>query len=386
MAKTEIDITVARGVHNKKAFFEKILAGVGVQIGGRGPVDVQVHDERAYARVIRDGMLGAGESYMEGWWDCNALDKLTSRMLRTDLLGQVGNNMWLWIALKIKGLMNLQRGARSRDVADVHYNLSNEFFENMLGQTMAYSCGYWRTADDLDQAQRDKHNLVCRKLDLQPEDRVLDIGCGWGSFAQYAAAEIGCQVTGITIASEQAEYARKLCSGLPVDILLMDYRSRDLRASGPFDKIVSIGMFEHVGARNFGGFMQLVSEMLMPAGLFLLHTIGKTDHMPALWMNRYIFPNSDLPTMMEISGAADSHVVLEDLHNFGVDYDRTLMSWYHNFATASKYPHQRYDDRFYRMWRFYLLTAAASFRNRKLQLWQCVFSKDGLPGGYVSIR
>lgn len=386
MAKTEIDITVARRVRNEKAFLDQILGDAGIHIGGPGPADIQVHDERAYARVIRDGMLGAGESYMEGWWDCSALDEVASRILRTDLQWQVGNNAWLWMVLKVRGLMNLQRGARSEEVADLHYNLGNQFFANMLGETMTYSCGYWRSADSLDQAQRDKLDLVCRKLDLQPDDRVLDIGCGWGSLARHAAAEFGCRVTAVTNGKEQAEYAQNLCSGLPVDILLMDYRSGDLRASGPFDKIISIGMFEHVGARNFRSFMQLVSDLLTPAGLFLLHTIGKTNRMPAMWMNRYIFPNSYLPTIMDISDAAHSHFVLEDLHNFGTDYDRTLMSWYDNFAKFSNSSHQEYDDRFYKMWRFYLLTTAAGFRTRKLQLWQCVFSKDGLPGGYDSIR
>lgn len=386
MKRPEINTAIARGVRDKRAYLVRFLESVGVQVDGNKPGDIQVHDDRMYARIVRDGMLGAGESYVDGWWDCDALDELTSRLLATDILARIGNNPWLWLTSRLSGLVNLQHGARARKVADVHYNLGNEFFEAMLGPSMAYSCGYWRSADDMDTAQRDKHELVCRKLALKAGDRVLDIGCGWGGFARHAAELHGCHVFGITIAEEQARYAEQLCSGLPVEIRLLDYRDSRLTAHAPFDKIVSIGMFEHVGRKNHAKFMRLAADLLSPEGLFLLHTIGKIGHMPALWVSRYIFPNSYLPTMSDIHDAVDPRLVLEDVHNFGTDYDRTLMAWNRSFEAAARSGRITCDDRFHRMWRFYLLTSAASFRNRKLQLWQCVFSRDGLTEGYRAVR
>ena len=254
----------------------------------------------------------------------------------------------------------------------------------MLDTRMVYTCAYWKDATDLDAAQTAKLDLVCRKIDLQPGQKILDIGCGWGSFACYAASEYGAEVVGVTVSKEQAELARKRCAGLPVEIRLQDYRD----VTEQFDHIISLGMFEHVGDKNFRSYMEKVHQCLKDDGLFLLHTIG---HMLTVkngdpWINRYIFPNSQIPSVYHIGKAIDNLFVMEDWHNFGADYDRTLLVWYNNFKQHWPELKKNYDDRFYRMWRYYLLMCAGVFRARYIQLWQIVLSKNGIPGGYYSVR
>jgi cyclopropane-fatty-acyl-phospholipid synthase len=253
----------------------------------------------------------------------------------------------------------------------------------MLGPTMAYSCGYWRKANTLEEAQNAKHELACRKLGLRDGLRVLDIGCGWGGFAKYAATHYGVEVTGVTLSMAQAEYAEQRCAGLPVRIELRDYR--DVRES--FDRIVSIGMFEHVGPGNYREYFESVRRNLAADGLFLLHTIGTLRSKRTMnhWMARYIFPNAVVPSGSQILRAAEGIFVLEDWHNFGADYDKTLMAWHANFEAAWPALCDRYGERFRRMWRYYLLTCAGSFRARQSQLWQVVFSKHGVPGGYARV-
>ncbi|OHC28877.1 MAG: cyclopropane-fatty-acyl-phospholipid synthase, partial [Pseudomonadales bacterium RIFCSPLOWO2_12_59_9] len=242
----------------------------------------------------------------------------------------------------------------------------------------------WQGAANLAQAQEHKLDLVCRKIGLQPGERVLDIGCGWGSFAEFAAQRYGAQVVGITISREQAELARRRCKGLPVEIRLQDYR--DLNE--PFDHIVSLGMFEHVGWKNYATYMAVVQRCLRDSGLFLLHSIGANDcrkHCDA-WIDRHIFPNGGLPSIAQIGKAIGNNFVMEDWHNFGADYDRTLMAWQANFERHWDELASTYNQRFYRMWNYYLLTCAGAFRARDIQLWQIVLAKGGVPGGYQAVR
>jgi cyclopropane-fatty-acyl-phospholipid synthase len=249
---------------------------------------------------------------------------------------------------------------------------------------MTYTCGYWQGALNLEQAQADKLDLVCRKIALQPGDRVLDIGCGWGSFAEFAALRYGAQVVGVTISRQQAQLARQRCDGLPVEIRLQDYRDLD----EPFDHIVSLGMFEHVGWKNYATYMQVAQRCLGDSGVFLLHTIGANSsckHCDA-WISRYIFPNGGLPSIAQLGKSLEGRFVLEDWHNFGADYDLTLMAWHANFERHWHELTGSYDQRFYRMWRYYLLICAGAFRARDIQLWQLVLSKKGLSGGYLSVR
>lgn len=282
-------------------------------------------------------------------------------------------------------VLNAQAGQGSYEVGRRHYDLGNDLYQAMLGRRLVYSCGYWPKARDLDAAQEVKLDLVCRKLGLHPGQHVLDIGCGWGEALKFASERYGVSGVGVTISEEQAAHARELCAGLPVEIRLQDYRQLDER----FDAVFSIGMFEHVGVRNYRHFFDVARRCLARYGLLLLHTIGgnvsryRTDP----WIARYIFPNSMLPSAAQIARAFEGRFVLEDWHGFGADYDLTLQAWRSNIerAWASLDP-RHYDERFKRMWRFYLAASMASFRCRHAQLWQLVLSPDGVPGGYTAAR
>lgn len=363
---------------------EWLLQQAGIGLNGSQPWDMQVHDEQLYSRILTQGTLGLGEAYMDGWWNCQRLDQFACRALRAELPRKVGFT-WHDAGLVARALVsNLQSKARAGMVGERHYDLGNRLYECMLDSRMTYTCGYWREASDLEQAQEHKLDLVCRKLGLREGQRVLDIGCGWGSFAEFAARRYGVRVVGITISREQEELARQRCQGLPVEIRLQDYR--DMRER--FDHIVSLGMFEHVGWKNHRGYMQVVQRCLADDGLFLLHSIGvnRSGIRSDAWIDRHIFPNGNLPSVAQIGQAIEPDWVMEDWHNFGADYDRTLMAWHANFERRWGELAAHYDHRFYRMWRYYLLTCAGSFRARKNQLWQIVLSKGGVPGGYQAPR
>lgn len=355
--------------------------------GGSAPWDPRVHDQRFFRRVLAQGSLGLGEAYMDGWWDVADLDGMLFRLLSRDLDKRVLGVGEIWDGLRAR-VMNTQSAARSFEVGQRHYDLGNDLYRAMLGKRMVYSCGYWRQATDLDAAQEAKLDLVCRKLGLRPGMRVLDIGCGWGEALKFAAERYGIQGVGVTVSREQADYARELCAGLPIDIRLQDYRELD----EGFDRIFSLGMFEHVGVRNYATYFDVARRCLSTqapdGGLFLLHTIGSArsvDHTDP-WIERYIFPNSMLPSAKQISEAIEGRFVCEDWHNFGADYDRTLQAWRANIEAAWDRLPARYDERFRRMWRFYLAGSMAGFRCRHIHLWQLVLSPEGVPGGYIAPR
>jgi cyclopropane-fatty-acyl-phospholipid synthase len=366
-----------------RAIVEDVLSGAGIRVDGTNPWDLRVHDERFFARALSEGTLGLGESYMDGWWDASALDQFMERALRNGLKP----TRWdiTLVAHKLR-LMMRQSLRRSRRVAHVHYDLGNDFFARMLGPSMTYSCGYWPLATNLEEAQDHKHDLVCEKLGIERRHRVLDIGCGWGRLLAHAHARTGCTGLGVTISEAQHAFATETHRGLPIGFELLDYRDRAL--DGPFDRIVSVGMFEHVGTKGYRDFFARASELLKDDGIFLLHTMGNRRVSGAdPWIDRYIFPNGIAPCASDVARAWGEFFVLEDWHSFGPDYDKTLMEWSKNFeayASSADFP---FDRRFHRMWRYYLLSFAGSFRARNyLQLWQIVLSKRGLRGGYRSIR
>jgi cyclopropane-fatty-acyl-phospholipid synthase len=362
---------------------ESLLQGTDIRIGGDRPWDIQVNDSRFFKRVLTQGSLGLGESYMDGWWDCPDLDEMMTRLLGAELdRAVVARVLALDIAEAL--LLNLQNRTRAWIVGRQHYDIGNDLYSAMLDSTMVYSCGYWKDATTLDEAQKAKIDLVCRKLQLKPGMRVLDIGCGWGGAAHYVASRYGCSVVGVTVSEEQHRYGTELCRDLPVEIRLQDYR--DIRET--FDRVYSIGMFEHVGFRNYRRYMEVVRNLLVEQGLFLLHTIGGNRSVKTTdpWINRYIFPNGMLPSVRQVGAAIDGLFVMEDWHNFGQYYDTTLMHWFRNFEAAWPQLKERYGERFYRMWTYYLLSCAASFRVRKNQLWQVVLSVGGVPGGYKAPR
>jgi len=368
----------------EKEIAQKLLKKAGVEINGDRPCDIQVHNEGLYARVLKDGSLGLGEAYLDGWWDAESLDNFFAKVLRAHLDKDITFNFTDSLMYLKVVFLNLQSKLRSQKVAKEHYDLSYQLYESFLDPYNQYTCGYFKDINDLNLAQEQKLDLICRKLQLKPGDRVLDIGCGWGGFANYAAKNFGCHITGVTISEEQYKYAKKFCQDLPVEILKKDYR--DLQ--GKFDKILVCGMIEHVGMKNYSGFMRKVESLLDKKGLFLLHTIGGNESKiaPDAWMNKYIFPGGMLPSMKRLTRATEGVLVMEDWHNFGQDYDLTLMAWYRNFEKNWSKIKENYDQRFYRMWKYYLLSSAGAFRARDMQLWQIVFSKNGVSGGYTCVR
>jgi cyclopropane-fatty-acyl-phospholipid synthase len=362
---------------------ERLLALADIRIDGGRPWDIQVHHHDFYARVIAEGSLGLGESYMDGWWDCARLDELVHRFAGAHLDSSVIR--WAdWLHIIKTRLFNRQVRSRAFRIGQHHYDVGNRLFGLMLDKRLIYSCGYWKDATTLDEAQEAKLDLVCRKLGLQPGMRVLDIGCGWGGAARFAAERYEVEVVGITVSQEQYRFATEYCQGLPVEIHLQDYRDM----TGHFDRIFSIGMFEHVGYKNYARYMRVVRQCLKDDGLFLLHTIGGNRSVTNTdpWIDRYIFPNSMLPSARQISAAIEGLFVLEDWHNFGADYDKTLMQWFRNFHDNWKALKQHYDERFHRMWKYYLLTCAGAFRAREIQAWQIVLSPHGVAGGYRASR
>jgi cyclopropane-fatty-acyl-phospholipid synthase len=363
---------------------QQIFIDAGIQVNGDRPWDMEVRDSRLWRRLALYGSMGLGEAYMDGWWECKAIDEMVHRLLSYNQ--RVAEERWLrraWGALTAQ-MVNMQKLSRAFQVGEHHYDIGNELYRSMLDEDMVYSCAYWEDgAQTLAEAQRAKLDLVCRKLGLEPGMRVLDIGCGWGSFCKYAAETHQVEVVGVTVSRQQVAHAREACAGLPVEILLQDYRTR----TGRFDRVVSIGMFEHVGPRNYATFMDVARRCLEPEGLFLLHTIGSnvSYRNPRSWITRYIFPNGHIPSIAQIGRSTEHRFVVEDLHNFGVNYDHTLMEWERNFRQAwprIRAGSSKYDDRFYRMWRYYLLCCAGAFRARHVQLWQWVLSPAGLTEGY----
>ena len=347
----------------------KLLGRAGILINGGHPWDMALRDDDALAKAFSSGNLGLGEAFMDESWDAPQLDEFFTRLLRSDVCNQFQPLSLVWLVLSAK-LFNRQSITRSKQVGEQHYDLGNEFYEAMLDRRMTYTCGYWKDASNLAEAQESKLDMICQKLQLKPGMRVLDIGCGWGSFMAYAAEHYGVEAVGVSISKEQIAWAKERYNGLPLDFRFQDYRE----INESFDAIASIGMFEHVGRKNYREYMEVAHRSLKPGGLFLLHTIGKNlrQSTPDPWIDKYIFPNGDLPAIGQIGDALDSLFVVEDLHNFGADYDKTLMAWYRNFVAAWPRFEEQLGPRFFRMWRYYLLSCAGAFRARDIQLWQWV--------------
>lgn len=369
-----------------KQTLQQLLAKADIQIDGARPWDIHVHNAGFYRRVLGGGSRGLGETYMDGWWDCAALDQCLLRILKAGLYEQMTGFRDTIHTLEAI-VINRQRKACAFDVGKQHYDIGNDLYQKMLDKRMVYSCGYWKNARTLEEAQAAKRALICQKIELQSGMRLLDIGCGWGSFAEYAAEKYQAEVGGVTISKEQAELAEERCRRLPVDIVLQDYRAINPDVRGQFDAIVSIGMFEHIGYKNYRDYFAIVNKCLHAKGLFLLHTRGgnKTVHSGDTWIATYIFPGGMLPSVKQIGEATEEEFVIEDWHNFGLAYTRTLHAWLKNFRANWPLLQARYDERFRRRWEYYLSAFAAAFQARAIQLWQMVFSKNRA-NGYSSIR
>jgi cyclopropane-fatty-acyl-phospholipid synthase len=373
-----------------ESLVRRLLDEGGITVGGTAPHDLQVHDPRFYERVVAHGSLGLGESYMDGWWSCAQLDEFFCRLLQGRLDSRVKLPWQEVLAAVAARVLNRQSTRRAGQVAHAHYDLGAQFFEAIMDPRMVYSCGYWKTATTLARAQEDKLDLACRKLQLTSSDRVLDIGCGWGSFVTFAHERYGAASVGVTISGPQAAYARRRCAGLPITIVEADYRTINRKEHGRFEKVVSIGMFEHVGPKNHRAFMRVVDDVLADDGLVVLQTVGDNISRPACdpWLDKYIFPNGVAPSVRHMGRAVDGLFVVEDWHNFGPDYYTTLMAWCENLR--KNYPALSLDvpvprDRFFRMWEYFFTSFASAFKMRRLQLWQIVLSKGTIPA-YTSIR
>ena len=368
------------------AVLRELLAGATVRINGDAPWDIQVYDEKVYRMILTQGSLGFGRAYMEGLWDSAQLDETFHHLLNAD----IDTRMVGWARIRLLGeilrhrLFNLQSQKRAFQVGERHYDIGNDVFEPMLDSRMIYSCGYWEHASNLEEAQQHKLDMICRKLQLQPGERLLEIGCGWGGLARYAAENYGVEVVGVTISREQQKLAQERCAGLPVTIELQDYRDMQ----GKFDKIVSVGMFEHVGLKNYPVYFDAARRLLRDEGMFLLHTIGHhvTAHKTDAWIDNYIFPNGKLPSSKELAAVLEDRFIIEDWHNFGQDYDRTLMAWWDNFERAWPALEGKYGEGFYRMWKYYLMCCAGFFRSRQGLLWQLVLTKRERKSVYRSVR
>ncbi len=369
---------------------QEVFALANITINGDKPWDITVNDDQFYHRLLSNTELSIGETYVEGLWDCPKLDELFYRILVANLERKALSHPKFWrSAIKQSlyeishTLFNRQTKSKSLVVGRHHYDIGTDLYTAMLDKRMIYSCAYWNGAKTLDDAQELKLKMVCQKLGLKPGMSVLDIGCGWVGFAKYAAENYGVSIVGITISKQQYDYAFKSCSELPIEIRFQDYRDL-LHKQEKYDRIVSIGMFEHVGNKNYSTYMKTVAHCMKEDGLFLLHTIGanSSDNVSSSWLNKYIFPNAYIPTIAQISSNFENIFVMEDWHNIGANYDQTLMAWYDNFNQHWNKLNQKYDERFRRMWNYYLLSCAGSFRARHNQVWQILLSKKGILHGY----
>ncbi len=365
----------APGTGSAEVLVRELFAMAGIRIGGPGPGDIQIHDSRFYGRLLRDASLGVGESYMEGWWDTDALDVLLEKIMRAGLREKVTGSLRLRLLTAKAFLFNLQSKQRSGRSVEAHYDIGNDLYQRMLDPRMVYTCGYWKNATTLAEAQEAKLDLVCRKLGLQKGMRVLDLGCGWGGFAAWAAEKYGCSVVGVTLSKDQHALGREMWKHLDVDLRLCDYRD----VTGTFDRVASIGMMEHVGPKNHRHVMEVVHQRLTDDGVAVIHTIANNRSRlhGTPFVEKYIFPNAVAPSLAQLGKATEGLFVVEDLQNIGPDYDRTLMAWWENFDRAYPELQHKYDRRFYRMWQFYLLAAAGASRSRDGQLYHLVLTKIG---------
>jgi cyclopropane-fatty-acyl-phospholipid synthase len=367
-----------------KEVVQELLNLADIEVGGKRPFDIKVNDERFYKRVLGDREFGIGETYMEGWWEVERLDMLVERLLSAGLREKLKLSPKILRTVIISSIQNRQTTKRAKRNATHHYDVGNDLYERMLDKRMIYTCGYWKNAQNLDEAQEAKLELICQKLQLKPGMKVLDIGCGWGGFAEYAADNYKVEVVGITPAAEQVSLAKERVKNPLVAIQQKDYRE----ATGSYDRIVSIGMMEHVGPKNYKQFFKLCTDMLRDDGIMLHHTIGNNRSVNSTdpWIDTYIFPGGVIPSLAQISKAVEKRLVIEDVQNFGPDYDKTLLAWHANFVKSYSELENKYNKTFYRMWEFYLLSSAALFRTRKIQLYQIVMRKPLTSSTYIAPR
>jgi cyclopropane-fatty-acyl-phospholipid synthase len=358
---------------------------------GQGPkARLLVHNQRLYSQLLGNADLALGESYMDGWWDeaDGRIVDLMAVIYGNDLGASIRGNLLRKLNLLYRWLITIATVRRSRSNVEFHYDTSNEFFELILDPLMTYSCGYQFLPDDtLEEMQIQKYELISRKLDLQPGDRLLDIGCGWGGMLRYAAKHYGVRGVGMTLSGEQAKWARQRIreDGLDdrIEIRVEDYR----HTKGEFDKVVSIGMFEHVGREFHNTYMRRVYGLMRNGGLGVLHTMGGTGStFPGLWLRKYIFPGTYLPGIGALTGTAErADLKVVHMENLKPHYAETARYWKENLHAHRKAVMALPgfgDERVFRMWDYYLQLLEGSFRFGDLQVYQVLCYK----GQYWPLR
>jgi cyclopropane-fatty-acyl-phospholipid synthase len=370
---------------NSSAAFKltaRLLERCGLAINGPAARDPQIHDERVYARLLKNGSVGAGEAFMDGWWDARDLSGCLEAVLRADLDAQFRGALFRekFRELRFQWL-NRQTRELSRRVARDHYDLPFEFWRRMLGKTMQYSCAYWeRGARDLDEAQVAKMELICRKLQLEEGLSVLETACGWGSLAHHMAAHHGVRVKAFTLSEQQYRYAVAHYSHPRVEFFCADYRDFAARHQGEkFDRIASIGLVEHVGRRNLDVFFRMIQRFMKPEGWALVHGMGKqTPEATDPWITRYIFPGGEIPRLSHLVDSISRCALnVEDLHNLGLSYIPTLRAWLQSLSEPAG--EGAPQGRALRMWVYFLSLSIAAFEARKLQLYHFILSHHGAP-------
>ena len=351
-------------------------------------VTLTVVDPAFYQKLVLGGSVGAGEAYIEGYWRCDNLTALVQIFARNNsLLDQLESGMARLSkpALKLLNFRNRNTLSQARKNISAHYDLGNSMYQLFLDRSMMYSSAVYPTPDStLEQAQQHKLRLICDKLQLQPTDHLLEIGTGWGSLAIFAARNYGCQVTTTTISREQHDHAAAeiRAAGLEGQITLLceDYRA----LTGQYDKLVSIEMIEAVGHEYLNGYFAKCASLLKPTGLMVLQAITIADQRYEFYrkevdfIKKFIFPGGCLPSMARMTAAVAGHtdLVLRQVHDIGFDYARTLADWCSNFMAARDAVHQLgFDDRFVRLWHFYLCYCEGGFLERATSAVHLVLSK-----------
>ena len=351
-----------------------------VNINGSRPWDIRVYNDKFYSRLLLHGSIALGESYVDGWWDCDAIDQFIYRILKAGMVdiktGAIKNLGIPFVdKLRLIGPIFINRQTKKRSAQDIkyHYSLGNNLFIATLDKRLLYSCGYWKNAKNLDEAQEAKIDLICRKLKLEPKMKLLEIGCGFGGFAKYAADKYGVEVTGITSSEAHSNFAKEYCKESNVKIIHQDYRN----IKGKFDRVVCIEMMEHVGYKNHRTFTKQIYDCLKPGGLFLLQSISisistiKNDP----WVDKYIFPGTIALSAKQITTATEDYFYILDWHDFTQDYHSTMIEWFKNFDKNWGKIKNNYDERFYRLWKYYLLCCPGTALAKTHHLWQIVFAR-----------
>ncbi len=371
------------------------------QFGNGSDFTLYFKNKESLRKVLLDASLGFGEGYMNG--DIEVEGDLR-QVVRIGLLSdplQEKTRSSLFNSFKLNILQRNSKTVDKRSISH-HYDLGNDFYRLWLDRKMLYSCAYFKSdSDSLEQAQLEKINLCCRKLQLQPNERLLDIGCGWGSLLITAAQQFGIHGVGITLSKEQLAYGRQQIAKEGVEdrvhLEYLDYRDLP-KMNQTFDKVVSVGMFEHVGKANMKNFLENVRTVLRPDGLLLLHTIGKTVEEPTNnWIRKYIFPGCYLPDLGSILRNCTSlGLSFIDCENMRVHYSKTLDNWAERFEKNEARIRSMFDDRFIRMWRFYLAGCSTVFRMGNMHLFQLLFSagvrndlpltRDWMIPGYPALK